>query len=38
MVWRERDKKEGDLWYVKVDYVIILWFICVGNVIVVLDL
>lgn len=38
MARRERDKKEGDPWYVKADHVIIAWSICVGNIIVALDL
>lgn len=38
MAQRERDKKEGDPRYVKADHVIIPWSICVGNIIVALDL
>lgn len=38
MAQRERDKKEGDPWYVKADHVIIAWSICFGNIIVALDL
>lgn len=34
MAQRERDKKEGDPWYVKADQ----WSICFGNIIVALDL
>lgn len=34
MAQRERDKKEGDPWYVKADHVITSWSICFGNIIV----
>lgn len=37
MARRERDKKEGDPWYVKADHVITSWSICVGNVIVAIE-
>lgn len=38
MAQRERDKKEGDPWYVKADHVITSWSICFGNTNVALDL
>lgn len=38
MARRERDKNEGDPWYVKADHAIISWSICFGNIIVALDL
>lgn len=37
MAQRERDKKEGDPWYVKADHVITSWSICYGNIIVAIE-
>lgn len=37
MAQRERDKKEGDPWYVKADHVITSWSICFGNTIVAIE-